>query len=302
MSRRRSNSRGPSCHPLCRRRSTANCSPPGGPGRTASLREVASRWGLSPFSLVLPALSRARRFGGRPVALSARGRRPKAPYGGAVEGLASSSSWHRSNRGSARSQPSVRATYRLRRHSTTPLPAASYWKVTRRRQGLPNRPPLPRRPRQEAKRRASTSPRVSQDLDALIARQAARHTGWFTHAFYESLLLAMVGFLLFRLGKNFFYDSWWSGNHTATWGLEMYVASAFWLVLWCFLLLWLFTRQLRSGLARSHRLPACRELELARPPHRAFSPTSKKTAAAPASSAGSWSCWKERLKALRGKL
>jgi hypothetical protein len=68
---------------------------------------------------------------------------------------------------------------------------------------------------------------------------------------YESLLLAMVGFLLFRLGKNFFYDSWWSGHTTAIWGLESYFASAFWLALWCFVLLWLFTRRLRAGLKQS---------------------------------------------------
>ncbi len=96
--------------------------------------------------------------------------------------------------------------------------------------------------------------RLAQDLDALVARQAARHTGWFTHFFYESLLLVMVGFLLFRLGKNFFYDSWWSGNAAPTWGLESYFASAFWLLLWCFLLLWLFTRRLRRAEAGDRSL------------------------------------------------
>ena len=92
--------------------------------------------------------------------------------------------------------------------------------------------------------------RLARDLDTLIARQAARHTGWLTRWFYESLLLAMIGFLLFRLGKNFFYDSWWSGNRVPAWGLETYFASAFWLVLWCFVLLWMFTRRLRAGLQR----------------------------------------------------
>jgi hypothetical protein len=93
--------------------------------------------------------------------------------------------------------------------------------------------------------------RLSGDLDALIARQAERHTRWYTRFTYEILLLAMVGFLLFRLGKNFFYDSWWVGNSTPTWGLESYFASAFWLALWCFVLLWLFTRRLRAGLKQS---------------------------------------------------
>ena len=50
--------------------------------------------------------------------------------------------------------------------------------------------------------------RVSADLDLLIARLAKLHTGWFTRFRYEILLLAMLGLLLYRLGKNFFYDSW----------------------------------------------------------------------------------------------
>src|SRR5208337_1448902 len=91
--------------------------------------------------------------------------------------------------------------------------------------------------------------RLSQDLDALIGKQAQRHTGWFTRCCYEILLLAMLGFLLFRLGKNFFYDSWISP--TPIWGVESYFTSAFWLVLWCFVLLWLFTRRLRGGLKQA---------------------------------------------------
>ena len=97
--------------------------------------------------------------------------------------------------------------------------------------------------------------RLSLDLDSLIARQAARHTGWLIRWIYESLLLAMIGFLLFRLGKNFFYDSFFhnslsSVDRVPAWGLEAYFASAFWLVLWCFFLLWFFTLWLRAGLKR----------------------------------------------------
>lgn len=93
--------------------------------------------------------------------------------------------------------------------------------------------------------------RLSRDLDALIARQAQRHTGALTRWRYELLLIAMFGLLLFRLGKNFFYDSWWAATPTPLWGLESYVAAGFWLVLWCFLLLWAFTRRLRRGLRQA---------------------------------------------------
>ena len=60
----------------------------------------------------------------------------------------------------------------------------------------------------------------------------------------------MLGLLAFRLGKNFFYDSWWAANPATPWGLEYYFTSAIWLAAWCMLLLWAFTRRLRRGLAR----------------------------------------------------
>jgi hypothetical protein len=92
---------------------------------------------------------------------------------------------------------------------------------------------------------------LAQDLDALVGRQADRHTGWLTRWRYELLLIAMLGLLLFRLGKNFFYDSWWAPAPVPAWGLESYLAAAFWLVLWCFLLLWAFLRRLRGGLRKA---------------------------------------------------
>ena len=217
------------------------------PWENRLLAQVASRWGLSPFSLVLRLYQG---LGGLASgALLYRARTPaQLALWGAVEGART---WqrHRSNR-ALQDRPSRAAAAgfdptQLRR-------AALVLEGYAAEAGLAKSAASPATLEAEAETAGvNFAARLSQDLDALIARQAARHTGWFTHAFYESLLLAMVGFLLFRLGKNFFYDSWWSGNHTATWGLEMYVASAFWLVLWCFVLLWLFTRRLRSGLTQA---------------------------------------------------
>jgi hypothetical protein len=90
--------------------------------------------------------------------------------------------------------------------------------------------------------------RVASELESLIARLAERHTGWFTRFYYEILLLVMLGTLLYRLGKNFFYDSWLSGLGTPVFGLDFYVSAGFWLVLWCLVLLWMFSRRLRRGL------------------------------------------------------
>lgn len=91
--------------------------------------------------------------------------------------------------------------------------------------------------------------RVSGELESLVTRLAARHTGWFTRLRYEALLLAMLGVLLYRGGKNFFYDSWLSEAPTPVFGMEFYLSAAFWLLAWCLLLLWMFCRRLRRGLA-----------------------------------------------------
>ncbi len=88
------------------------------------------------------------------------------------------------------------------------------------------------------------------ELESLLGRLAERHTGWCTRWCYEALLLAMVGLLLFRLGKNFFWDSWFAANPVPVLGLDFYLSATFWLLLWCLLLLWAFTYRLRRGLRR----------------------------------------------------
>jgi hypothetical protein len=217
------------------------------PWENRLLAQVASRWGFSPFSLVLRIYQG---LGGLASgALLYRARTPvQLALWGAVEGART---WqkHRGNR-ALQEHPSRAAAAGF--DQTQLRRAAVVLEGYAVEAGLPKSAASPQTLEAEAETSSvNLAARLSQDLDALIAKQAARHTGWFTHAFYETLLLAMVGFLLFRLGKNFFYDSWWSGNHSTTWGLDMYFASAFWLVLWCFMLLWLFTRRLRSGLTQA---------------------------------------------------
>ena len=92
--------------------------------------------------------------------------------------------------------------------------------------------------------------RVSGELETLVDRLARRHSGWFTRWRYELLLCAMLGVLLYRLGKNFFYDSWLAPHPGSVYGLDFYVSAGFWLLLWCLFLLWAFTGRLRRGLRR----------------------------------------------------
>ena len=89
---------------------------------------------------------------------------------------------------------------------------------------------------------------MSADLESLVARLARRHTGWLTRWRYEILLAAMLGLLLYRLAKNFFYDSWLADRPTPVYGIDFYLSAGFWLVLWCLLLLWAFCSRLRRGL------------------------------------------------------
>ena len=122
--------------------------------------------------------------------------------------------------------------------ATWPRPACD-------RGARPNGTPWPPRRRRPP---AGFVARVSAELESLVARLAQHHTGWFTRWRYEILLAAMLGMLLYRLGKNFFYDSWLAEHPLPVYGLEFYVSAGFWLVLWCLLLLWAFCSRLRRGL------------------------------------------------------
>lgn len=95
---------------------------------------------------------------------------------------------------------------------------------------------------------AAFVPQAAAQLQKVIATLAKQHTGWFTRVRYEFLLLAMIGIILYRLGKNFFYDSWLAAEPTATYGWDFFVHAAFWIIAWSALLLWMFTSRLRRGL------------------------------------------------------
>jgi hypothetical protein len=91
---------------------------------------------------------------------------------------------------------------------------------------------------------------ASAELESLMDRVARRHSGWFTRWRYEILLAAMLGWIFYRPARNFFYESWLASPPAPLYGLSFYALSAFWLILWCGLLLWCFTGRLRRGLRR----------------------------------------------------
>ncbi len=94
---------------------------------------------------------------------------------------------------------------------------------------------------------------ATAQLDALVDRVADRHAGWLTRWSYEILFSAMLVLVLVRPAKNFFYDSWVAPQAVPVLGLDFYLVSAFWLLVWAMLLLWRFTGRLRRGLKREIR-------------------------------------------------
>jgi len=96
---------------------------------------------------------------------------------------------------------------------------------------------------------------ASSQLQAVIDRQAARHSGWFTRVGYELLFGVMLFGLLYRFGRNFFFDSWLGPELGLTevaqpvLGTDFFLGALLVIVAWSGLLLWSFTSRLRRGLS-----------------------------------------------------
>ncbi|RMG04590.1 MAG: hypothetical protein D6741_00755, partial [Planctomycetota bacterium] len=73
---------------------------------------------------------------------------------------------------------------------------------------------------------------LSVATDRIAAEAAVPLTRWWRRIGYEILLDAMAVVLLFRLGSNFFYESWLAENPTALLGWDIYLLSLFWFLLW----------------------------------------------------------------------
>jgi hypothetical protein len=91
------------------------------------------------------------------------------------------------------------------------------------------------------------------ELQQVMARLAQRHIGWWVRFRYELALVALLAILLYRFGRNFFYDSWLAvelglrQHAESVLGTDFFLGAGFTLLLWCALLLWLFSLRLRRG-------------------------------------------------------
>jgi hypothetical protein len=89
---------------------------------------------------------------------------------------------------------------------------------------------------------------AGQQVDEIIEDLARRNSGWFVRGWYELLFLGLTGFILFLIGKNFFYESFWLGERPLE--ADFYIAAGIIFLLWTGLLVILFSRRLRRGLDR----------------------------------------------------
>ncbi len=83
-------------------------------------------------------------------------------------------------------------------------------------------------------------------IDAVIEHLAKRNSGRLARVWYEFLLLAFVGYVLYRAGSNYFYESWFLGQKLLP--MEFYLSSGIFFVLWAVILVIAFSRRLRRGL------------------------------------------------------
>ena len=90
---------------------------------------------------------------------------------------------------------------------------------------------------------------AGQRIDAAISELAVRNSQWLIRAWYEFLLLIYLLFVIYRVGWNFFYESFFESAPLLS--SDFYLAAGLFLVLWTGLLVTSFTRRLRHGM-REH--------------------------------------------------
>jgi len=88
---------------------------------------------------------------------------------------------------------------------------------------------------------------AGRKIDHLIEQQARRHTGGLTRTIYELLFLSYPAFLLYAIGKNFFYDSFYLGEKDL-YTVDFYIPAGIFLLLWSGLLMMMYIRKCRRGL------------------------------------------------------
>lgn len=216
------------------------------PWEVRLLGRVVARWGFSPFALVLRIFLGLGGLLSRAMLLRARTPAQMALWG-ALEGARTWQRRRRAEQADAAARAAIAGGWEESQLRAAALVLEGYAQEA----GVDRRLAEPASVVAEAARAADGfALDVAGELDRVVDGLAARNSGWFTRGRYELLLLAMLGMLVYRMGKNFFYDSWFAPQPVPVYDLGFYLSAAFWLVLWCLLLFWTFSLRLRRGLRR----------------------------------------------------
>ena len=89
---------------------------------------------------------------------------------------------------------------------------------------------------------------ATQRIDALILDAAIRNSHWSTRCWYEATFALLPVFLMYRVGKNFFYDSFWLEKPLLD--TNFYIPAALFILLWAGAFVMSYILKLRRGLTQ----------------------------------------------------
>ncbi|MGC1276261.1 MAG: GTPase domain-containing protein [Planctomycetaceae bacterium] len=217
------------------------------------LSAVTENWGFSPFSSVLRLYNG---FGGFIASWSVYRARTAAQIAliGAAEGARRLRSWHeeRSAEGKLGGLDAFALDDARLRESR--LVVSGYADEAGLATALPSDSALDDLRAAAARVESQFLGTAGQKVDELIRELAAHNSRWHVRLWYETLFGVYLVFVLWRVGKNFFWDSFLGPMlvvETVPATLlpaEFYISAAVFFVLWSGLLVIAFTRRLRRGL------------------------------------------------------
>ena len=91
---------------------------------------------------------------------------------------------------------------------------------------------------------------ISEKIESLIGSHSQQNSGWFSRICYEVLFIAYPLAFLSWIAKNFFYDVIYLDQPSMLIPLDVYLPAALFFLIWTGLLILAFTRKMRRGLDR----------------------------------------------------
>jgi hypothetical protein len=220
-----------------------------GPWEWRLLGEISQRWGLSPFSLVLRAWHGQAGLLASWTLLRARSSVQVALWG-AVQGTR----WLMQQQRERQSEQQFEQTTAHHFTDAELREAQLVIEGHARTAGLERdevTAAVAELPRAAAAAEEDFWTLARRRLDDVLATTAARHSRWPVRLLYETAFAALPAWLIYRIGKNFFYDSWWLERPLLE--TNFYIPAIIFLLLWTGLILTCFTARLRRGLTQRVR-------------------------------------------------